>query len=176
GLLTWLLIFLAAPTPFGAKKYLLLLPLALIAVIAARKKITVLGHELLDLSRHHAGDLAMGFFYSLAGQFMSVLANYAAFKCFAVELTFAQVTGISATAALAGIVPLSLLGISMREGSYLGLLPVYGVSPTQSVFIITFFVFTNYLFGLLGGVFELARSGWKISRVQPGPERKMTIE
>jgi Uncharacterised protein family (UPF0104). len=141
GASTWFLIFLVCPSPFGNGKFWIAIPLAAAAVFFLRTKITLFGHEIFDISRHHKADMTWAVIHSIAGQLISVVSFYAAFLCFGIDLSLPQVAGLTALTTLAGIVPLSLLGVGMREGSLLGLLPLYGVSSTQSVFVITFWFF-----------------------------------
>lgn len=166
GASTWFLLFLVFPSPFGNAKFLIAVPVAIAAVLFLRTKITLFGHEIFDISRHHKADMAWAVIHSIAGQLISIVSVYAAFLCFGIEISLPKVAGISAASTLANLIPLSFLGIGMREGSLLGLLPLYGVSSTQSVFIITFFVFSNYLFGFMGAAIDMARAGWKFTRIQ----------
>jgi len=175
GLLTWFIIFLLSPSPFKNSKYWLLLLIPAGAIFFFGKKFKFMGHEVFDFSRHHPRDIFYGFMVSFAGQFLVILTNFLIIKCFRLNISFFDACGITAIAALAGIVPLAWLGVSLREGSYLAVLPMFGASHTQSLLFVSLVVFTTYLLGFTGGVTELAKSGWDFSKLRKEAEEDINI-
>jgi uncharacterized membrane protein YbhN (UPF0104 family) len=170
GVAIWTVIFLLTPTPFKSNKLWALFIILLTLFFIFRKKIILWEHRVFDFSRHHPLDIVKGTIISLIGQLSYVCAIYSVFKCFGINISFAHTIGIAAISLLATLIPVSYLGVSMREGSFIGMLPIYGATSTQALLVSTFFVFSNYLFGILGGLSELAHAGWKFSKLKISSE------
>lgn len=166
GAVLWFLIFLVSPSPFHNNVFWLLLILIVPAVYLLQKKMVFLNDKIIDFSRHHPKDIVLGIFASLAGQILYIFANYLVFRCFGIPITLYQTAGIASLAVLAGIIPVTWLGITLREGIYIGLLPGYGASSSQALLVITVLVALNYLVGLTGGIIELALTGWNVSKMK----------
>jgi uncharacterized membrane protein YbhN (UPF0104 family) len=171
GAFTWFVMFLLMPSPFrGNRNWLWLLLLVPVAVFVFRKRIAVRDRRLLDFTRHHPGDIGVAACYSLVSQILFVATNYAIFRCFGLSMNVLECAGLTATTTLASIVPISLLGVGLKEGSFLAFLPLYGASNMQAMMATSFMVFLNYVFALGGGMIELANTGWNFARLRRGPE------
>lgn len=168
----WFIVFLICPTPFRSKKFYLLFILLAVGFYFLRKKIILWEHRVFDFSRHHPRDIIKGITLSIIGQSCYVLVNYFVFLCFGINLTLLQAAGIACISVMASLIPISCFGLGLKEGSYIGLLPLYGVTSTQAFLVTTFFVLMNYIFGLTGGIIELAHTGWKFSRLRISEEVK----
>lgn len=175
GAATWLIIFMIMPSPLKNSKFWIISAIGAVAFVVFRKKIKFFDHNVFDFSRHHPKDIAKGIFLSLAGQSLFIASNVMLFKCFNIDLTVVVTAAITSASALAGIVPISWLGISMREGSFLGLLPMYNVSSTSAVIIMTTIVFSNYLYGLTTGIIELIRTGWNFKQLKINNQPEIKI-
>jgi uncharacterized membrane protein YbhN (UPF0104 family) len=103
---------------------------------------------------------------SFVGQITYVFVNFAVFKCFGIHISLLNSCGLASLAIIAGIIPISWLGIGVREGIYIALLPRFGASMAQILFVISFLLAVNYLLCVLGGLIELARTGWNISSLK----------
>jgi len=164
---TWFVLFMVFPTPFrGNRQWLWLLMLVPAALFIFRRKIALGEHRFIDFTRHHPRNILAAVINSLAAQFLFITINYCIFKCFALSVSAVDCAGLTATTTLAAIVPISLMGIGFREGSLLAFLPHYGASPTQAMMVTSFMVFLTYVFGLCGGIVELASAGWSFSRLR----------
>lgn len=166
GVLTWFLLFMLFPSPFHDNRLWLLFLAGIAAAYFLRKRFVFWGHAVFDLTKHHPFDIAKVLCYSFIGQLSSGAVVYSLFKCLGVGIPAVETMGITATISLASMVPISMLGVGAREGSFIGLLPMYGVSATQAVMLMSMLVFLNYLFGLLGGFIELWQSGWDFSKLK----------
>lgn len=171
GITTWFVLFLLLPSMLPKNKLLGLVFLVPVALYFFRDKIKIKERKIFDFSRHHPADIVYAVVFSLICQFFYLLAGYSVFKCFNVDIGLFFIAGIVAAGALANIVPVSMLGFGAREGFFIAVLPLYGVSHTEAVLITTFFVFISYVTGLSGGFLELMHTGWKLS-VLKAPEIK----
>jgi uncharacterized membrane protein YbhN (UPF0104 family) len=173
GLTTWIIIFAIMPSPLYFNK-LWLLPLIPIAgFVVFKSRFKVWEHEIFDFSRHHPKDIAAAVGFSLLGQMMGAVSTYAAFRCLLIDIPFFSALGLAATGALASIIPLSWLGIGMRETSFIALLPRFGVNTTTTLLAAGLLVILNYIMGLMGGILELSHTGWKLSKLKiPEAEEK----
>lgn len=166
GLATWTLIFAAMPLPFAFNKLWLLLLLPLGVALLFTKKLKILEHEIFDFTKHNPVDAVIAALFSIAGQLLVASSTYAALRCFRIEMPLLSALGLAATGAMATMVPLSWLGVSMRETSYIALLPQFGVSTTTALLVAAFSVMLNFFLGMAGGVWELYNAGWKLSKLK----------
>jgi hypothetical protein len=178
GAATWFLLFLVLPTPFrGNRSWLWFLIIVPFLLYVFRKKIVVGEHRFLDFTRHHPLDVLGAVLFSLAGQFLFIAANYCVFRCFGISISIIATAGLTATTTLAAMVPISLFGVGLREGSLLAFLPLYGASSTQAMLATVFFMILSSTFGYCGGLIELARTGWNFSRLrQQSNELRQTMQ
>jgi glycosyltransferase 2 family protein len=172
GLATWIVIFAAMPLPFAFNKLWLLLLLPIGGIVVFKSKLKILEHEIFDFSRHHPADAAIAAALSLAGQLIIAVSAYAAFRCFLINIPFFSALGLAATGALAMMVPLSWLGVSMRETSFVAMLPQFGVNTTTALLVAGFLVISNFIMGFAGGIWELSHVGWNLSKLKLNQEKK----
>jgi len=166
GMIIWGLIFLFSPSPIKRSNAWFLLFAVIPLLYLFRNKLNLWGHKVFDFSRHHPADIVKSVIFSVIGQFLFVASYFFIFRCFGISIPPKESIGIVATATMAGIVPISWLGVGLREASYLGMLPLYGASATQSLLAVSFIVFLTYFFGIAAGILELAHTGWHISKLK----------
>jgi len=95
---------------------------------------------------------------SLAGYVLFVLSAWVLIAGMGLELGLVAIAWIRSVTLLLALVPITIAGIGVREGSFIALLGVYGVPPSQALA----FSFTTFaiqlLLGLIGALLELARA------------------
>ncbi|MFH1368200.1 MAG: lysylphosphatidylglycerol synthase transmembrane domain-containing protein [Elusimicrobiota bacterium] len=172
GVATWFLLFMTFPSPFHNNLLWLAFAAALVAAYFLRKRFVFWGHAVLDFSKHHPADIFKAVLFSFIGQLASCFMTYSVIRCLGAHIPVIEAIGLTATTAMAAMIPISMLGIGAKEGSLIALLPLYAVSATQAVMITSFMVFINYFYGLLGGFIELWQSGWNLSKLKLPSNRK----
>jgi uncharacterized protein (TIRG00374 family) len=93
--------------------------------------------------------------YSLISQFLNTLSVYFLALSLNVNLTIIDLLWINALISIALIIPITFLGIGVREVSFVFLLSLLGISNAQSLSLSLLVSFSIFLFGLTGGLFEL---------------------
>lgn len=167
GVTTWLALFLILPLPFKGKQ---LWPLAILIVPAAlfiwRDKLSYKGYRLANYYGGNGGQMSVAAFASLCCQVSYLVGIILLFRCLGMRLDIWQAAGLITASVLTGIVPISVLGVGLREGFLVASLKYYGVSPTAAILAMTATVLMNYFFSLIGGVVELGHAGWSITRMK----------
>lgn len=171
GVTTWLVLFLVLPLPFKGNQ---LWPLAILVIPAAlfiwRDKLSYKGYRLANYYSGNGAQMSAAVVLSLCCQTSYLLGIILLFRCLGMTIDVWQAAGLITVSTLAGIVPISVLGVGLREGSLVAFLKYYGVSPTTAILAMTATVLMNYLFSIIGGVIELGHAGWSIARMKKEDE------
>lgn len=94
-------------------------------------------------------------FHGSAQNLITALSTLFFLMALGLDVSFASVLWMQAVVGLAVLLPLTISGFGIREGSWIFLLGLYGVSPA-SAFVLSILTFVRNLFkGLIGMVIEL---------------------
>ncbi len=115
--------------------------------------------QMCDLVQEYAQArhfIALGVVGSVVYQLFVTLSYYAGSRVLGISVGFGDYVWIVALVTLAQILPITIAGLGVREGLFVFLLGQYGV-PAASAVALSLVVFSvTLLFGILGGVLELA--------------------
>lgn len=92
---------------------------------------------------------------SMLGQFADILIAYILCSYFDLSITLANLLTIMPLVYIVTVLPISIGGIGVREGAFVGLLALYGVSASAAVVISFLMYFIRILIGIIGWVVYL---------------------
>lgn len=102
------------------------------------------------------GALAVGWFFTTAGFFLYVIANFLLFRSLGITLTLPDVAAVTITVGVIAALPVSLGGLGVRELSFITVLGIWGVSRETAAPVLILEFFVNMVFpGLLYGLWHL---------------------
>ncbi|MEW6102539.1 MAG: lysylphosphatidylglycerol synthase transmembrane domain-containing protein [bacterium] len=108
----------------------------------------------------------LSFTLSIITQLFGILGTLLVLKSLDVRLSFFTIGFISSLAILSMLIPISVGGISLREGAYLILFEQFGIAR-EKAFILTGVIFgISFFFGIAGGIIEIGRGGWDAIRLK----------
>ncbi|MBN1823300.1 MAG: flippase-like domain-containing protein [Endomicrobiales bacterium] len=176
GVVTWFLLYMTLPAPFKSQKMWLVLVVILFAGYMLRRKIKIWKEIVLDFSKYSLRGVLKAVFFSIFSQTSFIISGYFMFRCFGLDLDVLEVGGLVSLGALTGLIPISVLGVSIREGFYIAILPKYGASDPQAFLITACIVAVNYVLGIAGGLWELAETGWSLAKFKEEAKEIETIK
>ncbi|MGB2692307.1 MAG: lysylphosphatidylglycerol synthase transmembrane domain-containing protein [Thermodesulfobacteriota bacterium] len=92
---------------------------------------------------------------SMASQLLNVFVFFLLLKSIDLDVSFVSIGWIRSVVVLVTMIPISISGMGLREGSFIILLGAYGISENSAfAYSIIVFAVTRVLPGLLGGLFE----------------------
>ena len=96
--------------------------------------------------------------FSLAGNLIFILAHYLLIKAFGFDISFAAIAWVRSLAVLVQLLPVTIAGLGLREGSYMILLSLYGVDQAGA-FAYSLALFSySIAWALIGALIELTDS------------------
>ena len=95
---------------------------------------------------------------SIIGHFLFVFGHYLLFRDLQ-PFPFSVIVAVILTAQLARSIPISLLGISLSEGSLVALASLVGMKPEIALSVVLITLANRYIFALGGLIIELLRDG-----------------
>jgi len=102
-------------------------------------------------------------------ELIGILSFYWLAVALHLPLSFISIGWIRCYIALITMLPLTLMGIGVRDGSLILLLKTYAISPALAVSYSTLLLGRTFILGLLGGLCELWTVWRERSRPVPGP-------
>jgi len=160
------LILLAVIVLFGLTIFFFLILNNRIAVLLKRLSLPVfmaanlrrhlyLTWETFRSYKKDLSSLGKVFGYSLLFQLLATVINYLVCLSLEVAIPFLALLWIVATVSLLQMLPISISGIGVREGSFVFLLGQYGVGAPEALAVSIMIFAIQILQGLIGGVVEL---------------------
>ena len=111
--------------------------------------------NLSGLGRIPSGSLIFMIAISMASQLLNVLVFFLLLESIDLDVPFVSIGWIRSVVVLVTMIPISISGMGLREGSFIILLGVYGISEDSAfAYSIIVFAVTRVLPGLLGGLLE----------------------
>jgi len=111
--------------------------------------------SLSSLGRIPLRSLIFMIIISIISQLLNVLVFYLLLKSIDLNVPFVSIGWIRSVVVLVTMIPISISGMGLREGSFMLLLGAFGVSDNSAfAYSIIVFAVTRVLPGLLGGLFE----------------------
>ncbi|HEY9746922.1 MAG TPA: lysylphosphatidylglycerol synthase transmembrane domain-containing protein [Oculatellaceae cyanobacterium] len=95
--------------------------------------------------------LSLSLLLSLLAHLLMILIHLLIAQSLGLNLSFACLTWIYGLVSLAAVLPISLNGMGVREGAYIALLGLFGVSSHQGMAFALYWFFILLMTGLLGG-------------------------
>ena len=89
---------------------------------------------------------------SMLGQFADILIAYILCDYFNLSITLGNLLTIMPLVYIVTVLPISIGGIGVREGAFVGLLSLYNVSASTAVIISFLMYFTRVLVGIIGWI------------------------
>ena len=126
--------------------------------------------------KYHKLTLVQFTVLSFFEQLMPVLAVFYAAKALGISLTFYQTLAFVPLSILVERLPISYLGIGVREGSYVLLLRFMGVAPTNAFLLSIFMFILDILSMLPAAVWSVVDSLDKSRRQVPEKEKESELE
>ncbi|MCW5699420.1 MAG: flippase-like domain-containing protein [Rhodospirillales bacterium] len=98
------------------------------------------------------------FALSFAAHLLGIFAFYVLALALGLQIDFLAIGWVRSAIVLASLIPISLLGLGLREGAAILALPTYGISADAAMaFSLGVFATTVLFLGLLGGIMEARR-------------------
>ncbi len=92
---------------------------------------------------------------SIASQLLNVLVFFLLLKSIDLDVPFVSIGWIKSVVVLLIMIPISISGMGLREGSFILLLGAFGVSDNSAfAYSVIVYALTRVLPGLLGGLLE----------------------
>jgi len=132
------------------KRYILLLVLIVLILNILFKKISFKKGYNISYST-----ISVVIILSMLGQFADILIAYILCDYFDLHITLGNLLTIMPCVYIVTVLPISLGGIGVREGAFVGLLALYGVSASTAVVISFLMYFIRILVGSIGWVVYL---------------------
>jgi hypothetical protein len=112
--------------------------------------------NLSGLGKIPSGSLVFMIGISLASQILNVLVFFLLLKSISLDVSFVSIGWIRSVVVLVTMIPISISGMGLREGSFIILLSAYGINEDSAfAYSIIVFAVTRLLPGILGGLFEM---------------------
>jgi len=99
--------------------------------------------------------LGVSLFYGLLFQAVNTLSTYFLVLSIGLNLNFIDLLWINALVSIIIATPITILGLGLREGSFVYLLGLLGILNIQALSFSLLASFVYFAGGLIGGVFEL---------------------
>lgn len=113
--------------------------------------------------------LIKALFYSLLIQLLLIISTYLICLSLNIKISFLNFAWINVATLVIQLVPISISGIGVREGTFIFFLSKYGIAAPES-FSLSLIAFSiTVLMGLTGGMIELLSSLFKYSANQNKP-------
>ena len=110
---------------------------------------------------------------SILGQFADILIAYTLCHYFDLPITLGTLLTIMPLVYIVTVLPISLGGIGVREGAFVGLLALYGVSASTAVVISFLMFFIRILIGIIGwAVYLKERDSLNYLQEDKNPEKQ----
>jgi len=129
--------------------------LSLVNKVYLSPKLNRFVESLSGLGRIPLRSLIFMIIISIISQLLNVLVFYLLLLSIDLNVPLVSIGWIRSVVVLVTMIPISISGMGLREGSFMLLLGVFGVSNNSAfAYSIIVFVVTRVLPGLLGGLFE----------------------
>lgn len=129
--------------------------LSLVNKVYVSSKLNKFVENLSTLGKISSGSLLFMIVISMASQLLNVLVFFLLLKSISLDVPFVSIGWIRSVVVLVTMIPISISGMGLREGSFIILLSTYGISEDSAfAYSIIVFAVTRVLPGLLGGLFE----------------------
>ena len=150
------------------KEYILLIiPIVLMISIIFKKISSKKGYII------SFGTISVILILSMLGQFADILIAYILCNYFDLSITLGNLLTIMPLVYIVTVLPISIGGIGVREGAFVGLLSLYNVSASTAVIISFLMYFTRVLVGIIGWMVYI-KEGKSMKNLQQ-PETKPVV-